>query len=179
MRHIFGAPGGMCSMLLPIRQSWHFFSAIWHQGCAEIALASFELPLLASLLSLSLRTRLLQEGGWIHCGDAMQHMLDSAVLQQQPEEQQKRAYVNCPGFSFGVRVVSWGPQKAGGPLLAHGQLRVMPFIYRVLPIKEQEEPGRGVYCLPRLVSPATLERQQQQPPQDSPLRSKEEFKLFW
>lgn len=144
-----------------------------------MTLEEIEQPLLAILLSLCIRCRLLQDGGWIHSGDGMHHMLDSRVLSRFPNEQQKRAYVNCPGFSFGVRVSGADRQNAWRTVEIRGQLRVVPFVYRVLPLREREERGRGVYCLPRLVSPATLESQELDPPANTPLKSREDFKVFW
>lgn len=136
-----------------------------------------EQPLLESLLSLSVRCRLLQEGGWIHCGDGMQYLMDSRAIAQVPEG--KRAYLNCPAFSFGVRLSGVKRQKPGGAADIQGQLRVLPFVYRVLPLRENEEKGRTVYCLPRLASPAVLEAQGAQPPADTPLKTKEDFRKFW
>ncbi|KAL8432348.1 hypothetical protein ACSSS7_004665 [Eimeria intestinalis] len=133
---------------------------------------------LAALLSLSLRCRLLQDGAWIHCGNGMQHMLDGRVLSVSPDEQ-KRAHVNCPAFSFGVRVTDVKRPRPAGPAEIRGQLRLLPLIFRVLPLRENEERGRCVFCLPRLASPAALESQASQPSATSPLRTKEDFQRFW
>lgn len=142
-----------------------------------MTVGEIEQPVLAALLSLSLRCRLLQDGGWIHSGDGMQFLLDSRVISQLPSADQKRQFVNCPGFSFGVRVSSIEQSKAGAEI--RGQLRVMPFVYRVLPLRQQEERGRVVFCLPRLASPATLDAQETQPPSNAPLKTHEDFKRFW
>ncbi|KAL8447985.1 hypothetical protein Emag_004099 [Eimeria magna] len=147
--------------------------------CAEIVIEQIDHAQLGALLSLSLRCRLLQDGAWIHCGSGMQHMLDGRVLSASPDQQQKRAHVNCPAFSFGVRVNEVKRPRSTGPPEVHGQLRLLPLIFRVLPLRENEERGRCVFCLPRLASPASLQTQASQPPATSPLKTKEDFQRFW
>ncbi|OEH77650.1 hypothetical protein cyc_08402 [Cyclospora cayetanensis] len=150
-----------------------------YQHCRELAVQEIEKPQLACLLSSILRYRLLQDGEWIHSGDSRQHMLDSCVLAQDPGELHTRSYVNCPAFSFGVRVSTVNVLPAKGGIKVHGQVRLMPFVYRVLPLRKHEERGRGVYCLPRLAAPATLQSQQEEPFRNSPLKAAEDFKTFW
>ncbi|XP_026190278.1 uncharacterized protein LOC34624138 [Cyclospora cayetanensis] len=147
--------------------------------CRELAVQEIEKPQLACLLSSILRYRLLQDGEWIHSGNSRQHMLDSCVLAQDPGELHTRSYVNCPAFSFGVRVSTVNVLPAKGGIKVHGQVRLMPFVYRVLPLRKHEERGRGVYCLPRLAAPATLQSQQEEPFRSSPLKAAEDFKTFW
>ncbi|KAL8274103.1 hypothetical protein Esti_001945 [Eimeria stiedai] len=147
--------------------------------CAELSVEQIEHAQLAALLSLSLRCRLLQEGAWIHCGSGMQHMLDGRILVVSPDQQQKRAHVNCPAFSFGVRVSDTKRPRPTGPTEVQGQLRLLPLLFRVLPLRENEEKGRCVFCLPRLASPSALETQTSQPPATSPLKTKKDFQRFW
>ncbi|PHJ17835.1 hypothetical protein CSUI_008344 [Cystoisospora suis] len=132
-----------------------------------------------SLLQFAINCRLLQSGAWIHYGERMQTLLDARVLGK-PQNRQ-RTHINAPGVSLILPSIRPASLSKSGRQAYTFSMKLLPVAARVFPLLADPDTvniGDTVYCLPRVVAPASF-LGLAAARQNSVFNGPEDFNRFW